>query len=68
MAGTKTGGLKAKQTNMERHGADFYQRIGRISGSQCRPESRYFYKHPKIAQIAGAKGGKISKRGPKNEN
>ena len=39
MAGTKAGGLKARETNMAKHGADFYARIG-------------------------AKGGRISRRGP----
>lgn len=29
MAGTKAGGLKATATNIERHGKDFYKRIGR---------------------------------------
>ena len=65
MAGTKIGGLKARKTNLERHGADYYKRIGKMSGSQCRPETRYFYRHPEAAQLAGAKGGRKSKRGPK---
>lgn len=29
MTGTKAGGLKAAATNRERHGWDFFQRIGR---------------------------------------
>ena len=69
MAGTKAGGEKARKTNLERHGADYYQRLGKISGSQRRPETRYFFKNPKAAQIAGRKGGSISRRGKaKNEN
>lgn len=32
MAGTKAGGLKAGKTNKERHGEDFYKRIGQIGG------------------------------------
>lgn len=33
MAGTKAGGLKATITNKERHGADFYSKIGKKGGS-----------------------------------
>ena len=36
MAGTKAGGLKATATNIERHGKDFYKRIGRKGGSISR--------------------------------
>ena len=32
MSGTRAGGLKAKIANYERHGADFYQRIGKKGG------------------------------------
>ena len=32
MPGTKAGGQKARQTNYERHGADFYKRIGSKGG------------------------------------
>lgn len=63
MAGTKAGAKKAAATMLDKYGADYYRNIGRISGSQCRPETRYFHKHPKVAQLAGVRGGKISKRG-----
>lgn len=32
MSGTKAGGLKAKLTNLERHGENFYKNIGKIGG------------------------------------
>lgn len=32
MSGTKAGGLKAKLTNLERHGENFYKNIGKKGG------------------------------------
>ena len=32
MSGTKAGGFKAKLTNLERHGKDFYKNIGKKGG------------------------------------
>lgn len=61
MSGTKTGGLKAAATNKLINGEDFYARIGRIGGKVCGLKG--FALHPELAKIAGAKGGKISKRG-----
>ena len=34
MTGTKSGGLKAGKTNKERHGEDFYKRIGQMGGKK----------------------------------
>ena len=31
MSGTKDGGRKAKETNLKKHGSDFYKRIGENS-------------------------------------
>ena len=61
MAGTKAGGLKAKITNLERHGEDFYRNIGRKGGKAGRTGG--FYANRDLARIAGAKGRKISRRG-----
>lgn len=62
MSGTKVGGLKASVTNKEKHGKDFYQRIGRKGGKKCGIK-KGFALNPQLASIAGRKGGRISKRG-----
>ena len=61
MPGTKAGGIAAAATNKARHGEDFYARIGRIGGRNGRTGG--FHNNPELARRAGAKGGKISKRG-----
>lgn len=61
MAGTKIGGLKAAATNKELHGEDFYARIGQKGGKVGGMKG--FALNPELAKKAGAKGGKISKRG-----
>lgn len=60
MTGTKAGGLKASMTNKQLHGDDFYARIGQKGGKVCGMKG--FALNPELAKIAGAKGGKISKR------
>ncbi len=62
MAGTKAGGLKAAATNKAKHGKEFYSQIGRIGGRNGHTGG--FAANPELARIAGAKGGKISRRGP----
>ena len=62
--GTKEGGRKASITNRARYGEDWYKKIGSIGGSKCRPETRAFAVDPELARRAGAKGGRISRRGP----
>lgn len=62
MAGTKEGGIKAANTNRAIHGDDFYQRIGRMGGRNGHTGG--FAANPALARIAGAKGGRISRRGP----
>lgn len=64
MAGTKAGGLKARETNIRLHGIDFYKRIGRMGGKAGDPSKKGFASNIERAKKAGAKGGKISKRGP----
>ena len=68
MAGTKTGGIKARETNKSKYGDNYYANIGRKGGSKSRPETRYFHLHPEFAKIVGKKGGQISKRGKANEH
>lgn len=60
MAGTKAGGKKAAATNLERHGKDFYREIGAKGGRNGHTGG--FASNPELAKIAGAKGGRISKR------
>ena len=64
MAGTKAGGLKARETNLKLHGIDFYKRIGKMGGKAGDPSKKGFASNIERAKKAGAKGGKISKRGP----
>lgn len=62
MAGTKAGAKKTAATNIERHGEDFYRRIGAMGGSRTDTKPKGFAANPELAKIAGAKGGRISKR------
>lgn len=66
MAGPKEGGLKASKTNYEKHGKDFYARIGRKGGQNGHTGG--FASNPELAKIAGAKGGRKSKRGKTKKN
>jgi general stress protein YciG len=60
MAGTKEGGLKAAARNKAKHGADFYARIGAKGGHNGTTGG--FAANRELARIAGAKGGRISRR------
>ena len=62
MAGNKQGGLKAAATNKAKYGENFYANIGRKGGKNGHTGG--FAANPALAKIAGAKGGKISHRGP----
>ena len=53
MAGTKAGGMKAAATNKARHGSDKGGKNGHTGG---------FAANRELARIAGAKGGRISRR------
>ena len=59
MAGPKAGGIKAAQKNLA-NDPNFYRRIGRIGGRNGHTGG--FAANPELARIAGAKGGKISRR------
>ncbi len=63
MAGTIQGGRRAAEKNKQKHGSDFYARIGRMGGRRGRTggfaagqEGR------KRASYYGAIGGSISRR------
>ena len=60
MAGTKAGGLKAAQKNLQKD-PNFYAKIGAKGGKNGRTGG--FAANPQLARIAGAKGGRISRRG-----
>lgn len=60
MAGTKAGGMKAAQKNLAKD-PDFYAKIGRRGGQNGHTGG--FAANPDLARIAGAKGGRISRRG-----
>ena len=62
MAGTKAGAKKAAATNKARHGADFYAKIGKKGGEKGTTGG--FFANRDLARKAGAKGGRISRRGP----
>ena len=60
MAGTKAGGLKAAQKNLAKD-PNFYAKIGAKGGKNGHTGG--FAANPSLARIAGAKGGRISRRG-----
>ncbi|MFZ1242787.1 MAG: hypothetical protein WAQ22_01435 [Candidatus Saccharimonas sp.] len=59
MAGTKVGGIKAAQKNLSRD-PNFYAKIGAKGGKNGHTGG--FAANPSLARIAGAKGGRISRR------
>jgi hypothetical protein len=72
MAGTITGGRNAAATNKAKYGDDFYARIGAIGGRKghtggfaARVPCYCVWDHNGHvkANCAGAKGGRISRRG-----
>lgn len=65
MAGTKTGGKSAAATNKAKYGADFYAKIGAKGGKVGRTGG--FFANRELARVAGAKGGRISRRSKKTE-
>jgi general stress protein YciG len=66
MPGTSAGAKKAAATNRARHGANFYAEIGRKGGRMGHTGG--FAANRELARIAGAKGGRISRRGPANRS
>ena len=60
MAGTKDGGKAAASTNKAKYGSDFYAKIGAMGGKKGKTGG--FYANRELARVAGAKGGRISRR------
>lgn len=67
MSGTIAGAKKAKLTNIERHGQDYFERIGAIGGRKKGVAKGFGAGKAgrERARTAGARGGAISKRGRK---
>lgn len=65
MAGTKIGGAKAAATNKAKYGPNFYADIGAKGGAASGTGG--FFANRELARTAGAKGGRMSKRGPWTE-
>lgn len=59
MAGTKAGGQKAAAKNLAKD-PNFYAKIGSKGGKMGHTGG--FAANPELARIAGAKGGRISRR------
>jgi general stress protein YciG len=60
MAGTKAGGQAAAATNKQKYGSDFYAKIGARGGKVGKTGG--FYANRELARLAGARGGRISRR------
>lgn len=65
MAGTKKGGEAAAATNKSKYGPDFYAKIGAMGGKKGKTGG--FFANRELARIAGAKGGRISRRTKKSD-
>lgn len=63
MAGTKQGGKAAAKTNKNKYGPDFYARIGAMGGKKGHTGG--FFKNRELARVAGARGGRVSRRSKK---
>jgi hypothetical protein len=62
MAGTVQGGKLASITNRMKYGDSFYKVIGAIGGKNGHTGG--FFANRELARLAGAKGGRKSRRGP----
>ena len=60
MPGTVNGGKQAAETNKTKYGKDFYARIGAMGGKKGTTGG--FAANRDLARLAGAKGGRISRR------
>lgn len=60
MAGTVQGGKAAAATNKAKYGKDFYAKIGAKGGKLGKTGG--FAANRELARLAGAKGGRVSRR------
>ncbi len=61
MAGNSIGAAKARKTNLERHGKDFFAKIGG-KGGKVTGVKKGFAANPERARLAGKVGGAKSRR------
>lgn len=61
MTQTKAGALKARQTIIDNYGTDFWKNAGSVGGKVKSP-LKGFGSNKEMARIAGAKGGRVSRR------
>lgn len=64
----KIVGAKAAKTNRERYGDNYYDKLGEIGGKTPTTKPKGFAANLELASIAGAKGGKASRRTFKRES
>ncbi len=66
MTGTVLGGKKAAQANLKKDSA-FYKKIGALGGKSGKAQGtiKGFQLNPEHTRLAGAKGGRISRKGHK---
>ena len=65
MAGTKEGGLKAAKTIKKKYGKNYYSEMGAKGGKNGHTGG--FFANRALARVAGAIGGRKSKRGKKKK-
>lgn len=51
MSGTKAGGLKTKETNIQRYGENYYSELGKKGGKTHHPETRHFTRMAKTGGL-----------------
>lgn len=61
MAGTIQGGIKAKEKNIAKD-PDYYKKMGSMGGRAIHHFPRGFAANNELAMVAGAKGGRISRK------
>ncbi len=77
MSGSVIGGIKAAATNKDRHGKDFYARIGAVGGKNGRTggfastallcDCERIDELHKKARCAGVRGGQMSRKRKKGQ-
>ena len=67
ISGTQAGGLKTRETVYSKYGTDYYTNIGQ-KGGRTSGVKKGFAANLALAKIAGAKGGRISRRGSDRES